>query len=162
MRRRQGYTNALGGGGVGGNIWPQVVDEAKEKTSAEMAANHFQYWYELEITPGYGYLLGRQRWSAENEAFWRGVGGSENFRFLRFARLGTRRVLHTPPSKNIQKILPSDHGNINFESIPREIAPRGIARNGHISRITASQRTHVGHRPASDTPHLWRRLLSWF
>ena len=65
---------------------------------------------------------GRQRWSAENEAFWRGVGGSENFRFLRFARLGTRCVLHTPPSKNIQKILPSDHGNINFESIPREIA----------------------------------------
>ena len=66
---------------------------------------------------------GRQRWSAENEAFWRGVGGSENFRFLEFARLGTGPVLYIAPSKNIKKILQSDHGNINFESIPREIPP---------------------------------------
>ena len=65
---------------------------------------------------------GRERWSAENEAFWRGLGGSENFRFLELAPLGSGRVLYIAPSKNIQKILQSDHGNINFESIPREIA----------------------------------------
>ena len=55
-----------------------------------------------------------------------GVGGSENFEFLGFARLGTRRVLYIAPTKNIQKFLQSDHGNINFESIPREIAPGGF------------------------------------
>ena len=67
-------------------------------------------------------MMGANGGRPKNEAFWRGVGGSENFRFLELAPLGSGRVLYIAPSKNIQKILQSDHGNINFESIPREIA----------------------------------------
>ena len=66
---------------------------------------------------------GRERWSAENEAFWRGLGGSENFRFLGFTRLGTGAVLYIAPSKNIKKFSQSDHGNINFEVVKVSLSP---------------------------------------
>ena len=51
-----------------------------------------------------------------------GALGRRIFRLPGFTILRSGRVLYIAPSKNIQKILQSDHGNINFESIPREIA----------------------------------------
>ena len=52
-----------------------------------------------------------------------GALGRRIFRLPGFTRLSTGRVLYIAPSKNIKKFLQSDHGNINFDSTPREIAP---------------------------------------
>ena len=44
-----------------------------------------------------------------------GAVGRRIFRLPGFTRLSTGRVLYITPSKNIKKILQSDHGDTNFE-----------------------------------------------
>ena len=90
---------------------------------------------------------GRQRWSVENEAFWRGLGGSQNFRFLELAPFGSGGVLYIAPSKNIQKFSQSDHGNINLESIPREIAPGDFHREADSATRSRHQHFRRSNRP---------------
>ena len=52
-----------------------------------------------------------------------GALGRRIFRLPGFTILRSGRVLYIAPSKNIKKNLQSDHGNMNFDSTSREIAP---------------------------------------